>query len=172
MRLRKLWRKLFSHISYVVIRRMYLLTIIKFDPSTAEVYEHNTSYMQHALQCFYHWIHEEVCPAPGFSLNEVAVSAARSDLERIRLADYFWSLNVVHKTRPVKQHMITSVEMKRCFSHRTAGETFLCAGSSHLILPLDVISTRTGSNLKVGVTTSTTYDPEGTSFTAKLPSVL
>ncbi len=34
------------------------------------------------------------------------------------------------------------------------------------------MSTRTGSNLKDGDTISTTYEPEGTSLTAKLPSVL
>lgn len=43
---------------------------------------------------------------------------------------------------------------------------------SYLIFPLEVMSTRTGSNLKDGDTISTTYEPEGTSLTAKLPSVL
>lgn len=45
-------------------------------------------------------------------------------------------------------------------------------GKAHLILPFEVMSTRTGSNLWAGDITSTTYDPEGTSWTTKLPSVL
>lgn len=43
---------------------------------------------------------------------------------------------------------------------------------SYLIFPLEVMSTLTGSNLKDGDIISTTYEPEGTSLTAKLPSVL
>lgn len=74
---------------------------------------YNTSYsiysassVQHNL-FFYHWVHEEVCPSPGFSLHEVGVRAVSPDLKRIRLANYFWRLDKVHKTCPVKWHVVT-----------------------------------------------------------------
>lgn len=36
-----------------------------------------------------HWVHKEVCPAPGLPLHEVGVRAVGPDLERIWLANYF-----------------------------------------------------------------------------------
>lgn len=51
---------------------------------------------------FYHWVHEEVRPAPGLSLHKVTVGARGPDLKRIRLANHLGSLDVVYETCPVK----------------------------------------------------------------------